>query len=239
MDWGQRALRAGALLCVAGASSLAAFADSASTPSAPSAPAERILKVDFAGQASSSDVRRVAEWAAESGDVQGKPFAVVDKKQAQIYVFDASGHLVGTSPTLLGLAKGDDSTPGVASKVSTGIPLAERTTPAGRFESQPGHNIKGEAIVWVDYSAAVAIHRLRPAPAVERRPQRLASANPDDRRISLGCIVVAPEFYDTVVAPTLGTQHGIVYVLPESAGADIVLNGTSFGTNRQTLLTRS
>ncbi|HEY4081371.1 MAG TPA: hypothetical protein VGM81_11790 [Burkholderiaceae bacterium] len=231
MDWGRRALRAGALLCLAGASSLAsltAFADPAAVA--------RVVKVDFAGQSFSSDVKRVAEWAAESGDMQGKPFAVVDKKQAQIYVFDASGRLVGTSPTLLGLAKGDDSAPGVASKISTGIPLAERTTPAGRFESQPGHNLKGEAIVWVDYSAAVAIHRLRPAPAAERRPQRLASADPDERRISLGCIVVPPEFYDTVVAPTLGTQHGVVYVLPESAGADYVFNGGG-GANRQTLLT--
>lgn len=229
MDWGRRALRAGALLCLAGASSLMSLA-AVADPAA-------VLQVDFAGHTSSPDVKRVAEWAAESGDVRGLPFAVVDKKQAQIYVFDASGHLVGTSPTLLGLAKGDDSAPGVASKVSTGIPLAERTTPAGRFESQPGHNIKGEAIVWVDYSAAVAIHRLRPAPAAERRPQRLASANPDERRISLGCIVVPPEFYDTVVAPTLGTQHGIVYVLPESAGADFVFNGGGGGANRQTLLT--
>ena len=165
----------------------------------------------------------MAQWAAV--DARGKPFAVVDKKAARIYVFNAAGRVVGSASSLLGLAKGDESAPGVARKVSTGIPLAERTTPAGRFDSEPGHNIKGEAIVWVDYDAAVAIHRLRPAPASQRRPQRLASANPDDKRISLGCIVVAPEFYDAVIAPTLGSQRGVVYVLPEDSGnSNMVFN---------------
>lgn len=166
----------------------------------------------------------MAQWAVDTGDVQGKPFAVVDKQQARIYVFDSSGSLVGSAPSLLGLAKGDGSAPGVAAKVNTGIPLDERTTPAGRFDSEPGHNAKGEAIVWVDYNAAVAIHRLRPAPAAERRPQRLASDKPEDRRISLGCIVVAPEFYDSVIAPTLGKQRGVVYVLPDLPQTDPLIS---------------
>ncbi|WP_233151575.1 L,D-transpeptidase [Pelomonas sp. KK5] len=172
--------------------------------------------IDFSGQPVTPDARRMAEQAFASGDTAGKPFAVVDKKQARIYVFEADGRMVGSASSLLGLARGDASAPGVGTKVSTGIPLAERTTPAGRFDSEPGHNIKGEAIVWVDYGAAVAIHRLRPAPAEQRRPERLASANPDDKRISLGCIVVAPAFYDGVIAPTLGRQRGVVYVLPET-----------------------
>ena len=222
MDWGlmRRALRSGAVLCGLGLATLGSHGDPMPAPAA-------LQKVDFAGHSASLDVRQTAEQAIAAGDALGKPFAVVDKRQARIYVFDATGRLVGAASSLLGLAKGDTSAPGVASKVSTGIPLAERTTPAGRFESEPGHNIKGEAIVWVDYNAAVAIHRLRPAPAAERRPQRLASSNPEDRRISLGCIVVTPEFYDTVVAPTLGQQRGIVYVLPDSPGAELVLNNSN------------
>lgn len=205
MDWGRRAWRSGVVLCGWGLAALAAQGGEA-----------QMRQVDFVGQPASLEARRTAEWAMSSGDVIGKPFAVVDKREARIYVFDATGRLAGAASSLLGLAKGDASAPDVASKVSTGIPLAERTTPAGRFNSEPGHNLKGEAIVWVDYDAAVAIHRLRPAPAAERRPQRLASAHPEDRRISLGCIIVAPEFYDAVVAPTLGSQRGVVYVLPES-----------------------
>jgi len=213
MFWGRRLVGAGAL--VWGLLGLVASAEAAP-------PAATMLKVDFFGQPSSMDARRTAEWAFTTGDTKGRPFAVVDKKNAHIYVFDGAGRLVGSAASLLGLAKGDGSAPGVAQKVSTGIPLAERTTPAGRFDSEPGHNIHGEAIVWVDYGAAVAIHRLRPAPASQRRPERLVSANPDDRRISLGCIVVSPAFYDEVIAPTLGSQRGVVYVLPEDGGTQAV-----------------
>ena len=172
--------------------------------------------VDFRGHPASDEARAVAHWSLASGDTRGRPFAVVDKKDARLFVFSASGHLLGMAPALLGLARGDDSAPGVGRKVSTGIPRQERTTPAGRFESEPGHNLSGEAIVWIDYEAAVAIHRIRPAAASERRPQRLASDTPADNRISLGCVVVDEAFYDQVVAPTLGKQRGVVYVLPET-----------------------
>ena len=80
----------------------------------------------------------------------------------------------------------------------------ERTTPAGRFDSEPGHNDKGEAIVWIDYDASLAIHRLRPAPAHQRRPQRLDVADRHDNRISLGCVVVPVDFYPSVIQPTPG-----------------------------------
>jgi hypothetical protein len=163
-----------------------------------------------------TDTRTLLQWVQHSGDAHGRPYAVVDKRAARIWVFDAAGRLAGSAPALLGQATGDDSAPGVGQRVTTGIAAHERTTPAGRFVSEPGRNDKGEAIVWVDYEAAVAIHRLRPAPAGERRPQRLASASPADKRISLGCVVVSEAFYDTVVAPTLGRRAGIVYVLPET-----------------------
>ena len=174
------------------------------------------LKPDFRGQPVSEPARAVAEWALASGDHRARPFAVVDKKDARLYVFTGHGRLVGATPALLGLARGDESVPGVGRKVSTGIPRHERTTPAGRFESEPGHNVSGEAIVWFDYDAALAIHRLRPAAPSERRPQRLASDSPADNRISLGCVVIDEAFYEQVVAPTLGKQRGVVYVLPET-----------------------
>lgn len=161
-------------------------------------------------------VQALVRWAVADGDAAGKPFAVVDKAGARIFVFAPSGHLVGRAPVLLGVARGDESAPGVGGRVLAGIPHDQRTTPAGRFVSEPGHNLQGEALVWVDYDAAVAVHRLRPASPDERRPQRLASATPDDNRITLGCIVVEAAFYDGTVAPLLGRQRAIVYVLPDS-----------------------
>ncbi len=171
---------------------------------------------EIQGQAASSAVQALARWASTGGDAAGRPYAVVDKQQARIYVFNADGRAAGSTAVLLGQARGDGSAPGVGSRVLTGIPAHERTTPAGRFVSQPGRNHLGEAIVWVDYAAAVAIHRLRPSATQALRARRLASASADDKRVSLGCIVVSEAFYDGVVAPLLGRQHGVVYVLPET-----------------------
>lgn len=174
-------------------------------------------KPDFGEQGASQDVRFVADWVMESADHRGMPFAVVDKKDARIYVFEPGGRLSGSAPALLGQAVGDESAPDVGVHTQQGeVPMAERTTPAGRFTSQPGRNLDGEHVVWVDYSAAVAIHRLRPGPSMRSREARLASATPDDNRASLGCVVVPGAFYDGVVQPVLGKSRAVVYVLPET-----------------------
>jgi hypothetical protein len=166
----------------------------------------------------SDGVNAVAQWAHGSGDTRGRPYAVVDKPNARLFVFAADGALLGSTPALLGVTRGDAAAaPGIVEKLKTsGIPVEERTTPAGRFDAVPGRNDRGEAIVWVDYRSALAIHRLRPASPAEQRPQRLASPSAEDNRVSYGCVVVAEAFYDTVVAPHLGRQRSVVYVLPDS-----------------------
>jgi hypothetical protein len=171
---------------------------------------------DFATARASDDARYAATQALDAGDAGGRPFAIVDKRDARIYVFDAAGDLIGASAALLGLTIGDSDVPDIAQRIPASLAPRERATPAGRFESQPGHNDKGEAIVWVDYDASLAIHRLRPAPPQQRRAERLASPSVDDNCVSLGCVIVPGEFYDEVVAPTLGTRRGVVYVLPET-----------------------
>ena len=168
---------------------------------------------DFGGERASADARYAATWVAAGADNRNLPFAVVDKRDARIYVFDAAGRLLGVSPVLLGLTPGDFSV-GIG-RAPSSLSVVERTTPAGRIDARPGRNDKGDDIVWIDYAAALAIHRLRPAPAHERRPARLATPTPDDNRISAGCIVVPVAFYDAIVAPTLGAGRSVVYVLPE------------------------
>lgn len=163
-------------------------------------------------------VGQVLRALRDSGDARGLPHVLVDKAGARVHVFAADGQLLGSAPALLGLARGDGADPRAAERLRQGhLPAAMRTTPAGRFVSQPGRNLSGEAVVWFDYAAALAIHRLRPAPAAEQRPQRLASAVPADHRITLGCVVVAPAFFDQVVTPALGRGKGVVYVLPDRA----------------------
>ncbi|MDA7416651.1 L,D-transpeptidase [Xenophilus arseniciresistens] len=152
-----------------------------------------------------------------TGDQGEQPFVILDKQSAQIFVFDAQGALQGRTPVLLGLARGDDSVPGIGQKAIAQIRPDERTTPAGRFKAEPGLNHEHEDIVWIDYDAAVSMHRLRPtAVPAERRPQRLASAQVEDNRISYGCVNVPPAFYDAHIAPGLGREGGTIYVLPET-----------------------
>jgi len=173
-------------------------------------------QADFGRHAASADARYAAQWALDAADNEGKPFAIVDKKAAQLFVFTPSGHLIGASPVLLGLAPGDLSAPGIGQLAQRYVPAALRTTPAGRFASEPGRNLKGEDIVWVDYDAAFAIHRLRNGADHARRARQLASATPLDNRASLGCVVVPEAFYEGIVKPTLGKSAAVVYVLPEA-----------------------
>ena len=180
------------------------------------APSSRAAGADFGGEHASTDAQRVAQWIVGSGDNRGLPFAIVDKKAARLFIFESAGRVIGATPVLLGLAPGDYSLPGVGDKDPSLLKPFERTTPAGRFESEPGRNHTGEAIVWFDYDAALAIHRLRPGTAHAARVKRLASQTPADRRASLGCVVVPAAFYDSVVGPTLGRQRGVVYVLPDT-----------------------
>ncbi len=169
-----------------------------------------------AATAQQSVVHELVRLVVGSSDNAGQPFAIVDKRGATLNVFTADGRLVATTPALLGVTPGDVSAPGVAQRVQTGLTAEERTTPAGRFTSEPGRNLKGEHVVWVDYDSAFAIHRMRPSAARERREERLASSTPDDNRISLGCVVVSVQFYEQVVQPILGQRKAVVYVLPES-----------------------
>lgn len=158
----------------------------------------------------------LAQQILSTGDHKGQPFAIVDKVASLIWVYRGDGTLVGSSSVLLGQTPGDTTVPGVGERTQARrLRPNDRTTPAGRFASEPGHNQSGEAVVWIDYEAAFAIHRLRPSPPGEKRAQRLASANPRDKRISAGCVVVPVAFYLQVVEPVLGRCPGVVYVMPE------------------------
>jgi len=161
--------------------------------------------------------RQLARWVIVSGDHGGLPFAIVDKPSAMIVIHAANGRLVGASPALLGQTLGDTSLAGVGERTQQRqLRTADLTTPAGRFASEPGRNSSGEAIVWIDYATALAIHRVRPGPSKKLRTERMGSKDAMARRVSSGCVVVPEDFYDAVVAPLLGLGRGLVYIIPES-----------------------
>ena len=152
---------------------------------------------------------------ADSRNNASMDFIIVDKKFVRIYVFDAGARLRGASNVLLGSARGDDSVPGIGTRPMAQVRPSERTTPAGRFLADRGRNALGEDVIWVDYDAAVFIHRVRATSAKERRLERLATPTIADNRISYGCINVPVAFYESHIRPVFTTRRAIVYVLPE------------------------
>ncbi len=176
----------------------------------------RFKRANFGWEPKSPQTQRVADWVVDSGDNHGMPFLIVDKVDAKVFVFFADGQLRSAAPALLGLAKGDDSMPGIGDRKLSEIHPDERTTPAGRFVASLGHNFNGKGVLWVDYDNAISLHRVVTSNPKERRLERLATPTPDDNRISFGCINVPEKFYNEVVSPTLAGTYGVVYVLPES-----------------------
>jgi len=174
-----------------------------------------IARADFRAVQPSDPARTIADWVADSRDNKQLPFVVLDKRGARVYVFDAGARLLGSSMVLLGSAIGDDTPAGVGNKSLAEIRPEERTTPAGRFVSEPGRDDTGDDVVWVDYDAAVAMHRVKVIDPKERRFERIATPSAEDKRISNGCINVPIPFFDAVVKPTLGASRAVVYVLPD------------------------
>lgn len=164
----------------------------------------------------SAEVIRVADWVTSSADNRGLPFIVIDKVAAEVFVYGADGQLTASTPALLGLAVGDNSTPGVGDRELSDIAPEDRTTPAGRFLAGFGAASGGKKVLWVDYETAISMHPVITAHPKEKRPQRLRSATPDDNRITFGCINVAADFYRKVIVPTVGDANAVVYILPET-----------------------
>ncbi|WP_052507740.1 hypothetical protein [Sphingomonas hengshuiensis] len=178
-------------------------------------------QVEFSGQVASNDTQRLANWVAASGDHRGLPFVIIDKAGAMVFVFDAQAKIRGAAPALLGLARADDEVAGIGARALATIKPAERTTPAGRFEAALGHDLKQD-LLWIDYDAALSMHRVIAGKPSDRRHARLASPTPLDNRISYGCINVPARFYDSVIMPLFKGTVGIVYILPETRPIEAV-----------------
>ncbi len=201
-------------------SSLTAFIASPAAISAPPAiPADAAQTAprlaEFGLERVSTDARFIANWIADSRDNGHRGFIIIDKRNALLHVFDVNARLQQSSAVLIGSAKGDDSVPGIGSKPITQVRPSERTTPAGRFVGQRGRNTTGEEVVWVDYNAAVSMHRVRATNMRERRLERLATPTINDNRISYGCINVPTSFYNAHINPLFQTQGAVIYILPE------------------------
>lgn len=179
-------------------------------------PDSTISQASLSIETASRDARQLAAWVIERADNKGLPFMIIDKVTAEALAFDRQGALLGIAPVLLGVARGDDSPPGIGDRALSSITPEERITPAGRFVAAPGVNLKGKNIVWVDYDAAISLHAVITGKVSDRRLHRLTTATPADNRISYGCINLPAEFFETIVRPFFGVTISIVYILPET-----------------------
>jgi hypothetical protein len=187
----------------------------AALPEAPATDHPKPKLADFDGAPAPADVRQAANWVVASGDNRGLSFVIVEKPQAEVFVFDPHGNILGMAPCLVGLQPGDDSVPGIGTKSLAEITPEMRTTPAGRFVASLGPDLGKLDVLWVDYADAISLHRVINTKPQERRLQRLATPTPLDNRISYGCINVPKKFFDRVVQPAFTGTSGIVYILPE------------------------
>ncbi|MGR6327799.1 hypothetical protein ACU5AX_01910 [Sphingomonas sp. XXL09] len=171
----------------------------------------------------SSAAIRVADWVSVSGDNRGLPYVIIDKTNASMVLYDGAGMELGRAPVLIGIAVGDDATPGVGSKDLSEIGPAEKTTPAGRFLAKFGPAAGRQRVLWVDYATSVALHPIpTPGKKSEHRRERMLSPTPDDNRITFGCINVPIAFYTKSVKPLFGRKGGYVYILPDTKPLETV-----------------
>lgn len=191
--------------------SAATAAHAAKKPKTTKAPVAEVVPT-----AKSEAAARVADWIAGSDDNGKSPYIIIDKQKARLFVFDANGKELGDAPVLIGIAVGDDATPGVGAKKLAEIGPAEKTTPAGRFVAKYGRAVGKERVLWVDYHNSVALHAVVTSNKKERRVERLRSPTVDDNRISFGCINVPTAFYGKKIRPLFQKSGGVVYVLPDT-----------------------
>ena len=162
-------------------------------------------------------------------DNQGKQFIVADKQAGTLTMYTASGQQITSTPALFGKTAGDS--------------VSSKNTPSGRFETKQA-NVRtegygGSAQVLTQNGqnlqlggSTYAIHRVYTKYASENRQGRLDTPTATDNRISLGCINVPVDFYDTYLN---SDQDTVVYVMPETdAGRTGVFNVVPTATQTAT-----
>ena len=173
-------------------------------------------QADAVEQGASPAVQRLKSWVLENGDNQGLPFVLIDKVNAHVFAFNRDGSLLGDTPVLLGLARGDIAPPGIGDRPLSAIGPEDRITPSGRYVASIGENLTGGSILWIDYAGALSLHPVVRGRPSDRRLERLGTPTSEDNRISYGCVNVPVPFFEGIIAPAFRGTVGIVYILPET-----------------------
>ena len=144
----------------------------------------------------------------ETSDNGGRPFIIADKKAGKLYLMNAEGKVVDTTPALFGRDTSDAA-------------RTDRATGAGKYDLTynrdqrlpSGYEGSVQSFDTGTNGETFAIHRVLDVKG-ENRSGRLASATARDNHITHGCINVPAEFYNKHLDGELGA---VLYVLPETA----------------------
>ena len=192
------------------------FAPRLAGPAAPAhvaQPAHVVRHANFGPVAVPADVRRMANWIADSHDNGARAFALLDKPNATVFLFDPQARLQASAPAVIGVGVGDDTVPGSGDKPLDQLTAAEQTTGAGRYVAEVGETPEHEDVIWVDYDSGLAMHRVIKVP---ERLRALETPGPQDNRLSHGCINVPDAFYEKQLRPAIDHHGMVIYILPET-----------------------
>ena len=151
-----------------------------------------------------------------------KSLIVADKKGGQIYVYNSITNQLNVAPALYGKTIADEFSS--ASDRST-------ITPSGTFTSTKAFSthLNEDVTAFLQRGKSlVAIHPVWTGTPAQRRLQRLASPEPEDNRITNGCINVPKSFYFDIIDKL--KSGAIVKVLMENESVEDDVSGTEFLT---------
>ena len=197
-------------------------------------------RADFGKIEASVTASIVGDWVVGSGNNNGKPFTIVDKGGATMYVFNADGKLLGAAPVLLGAAKGDYLSDEARNKSLDQTLPEDKITPAGRFEGKLAKS--REYGTTIDFlrgdNAYYAIHQVYLGTPSEKRQQRLNTETVEDNRISYGCVNIGKDFYFNVIEKNF-QNGGIVYITPDNQSLEQTFKGIAGYTAKQQVVTKN
>lgn len=170
--------------------------------------------IDFSASSASEAVKQAVDWIQDRRDNRYLPFAIIDKNNSGIFVFDTKSKFLASGPVLLGIARYDRIDPKTLNSSLSKIAADQRVTPSGRYWAILGKDHNGKEMLWIDPEYAIALHPVVDVPG-QKRKTRLKTETSKDNRITWGCINVSPVLFETIITPVFKEKGGMIYILPE------------------------
>ena len=152
-----------------------------------------------------------------------KAFFIADKPNGKIHLFDTDGKFLKSSDALYGKQAGDVLTAEARVMPIEKMQDIDKITPAGVFNlsvSKAPDYTGGYTLRFTDDKGdmgGVAIHAVYTGDVKENREAKLASKDPNDKKISFGCINVDTSFFTGNIIPRIDKMENAgVVVIPDA-----------------------